>query len=155
MLEAECILNCRLLTNVSSEAAVLDPLTPSDFLVGGRLTATMTPDESRKNQLLTDSRSTCKSQEGLRLQLWSRWHKECLFQLRSARLAVEDPETQLTVCDVAVMIDKARPCSGISAAWLVSFPDAMASFVAAQSCSLKRTVLYRPVQLLHHLEGDV
>ncbi|XP_064462311.1 uncharacterized protein LOC135372771 [Ornithodoros turicata] len=69
--EAECIVNCRPLTYVTSETEDLDSLTPADFLVGKHLTLLPTPGEVAPPPSAKGLRQYLKVQGRHRSQFWS------------------------------------------------------------------------------------
>ncbi|XP_064475786.1 uncharacterized protein LOC135389683 [Ornithodoros turicata] len=153
--EAECIVNCRPLTYVTSETEDLNPLTPADFLVGKHLTLLPTPGEVTPPPSAKGLRQYLKVQRRHRSQFWSRWRKEYLLQLRSAHMTRHKPESQLQVGDVVVIHDKGPPLMWKLGRVTQAFPGRDGVVRACAVALANRTVLHSPVQLLHRLEGDV
>ncbi|XP_064464904.1 uncharacterized protein LOC135376233 [Ornithodoros turicata] len=153
--EVECIVNCRPLTYVDSDPAALHPLTPADFLVGKRLTATPTPGEVAQPLDAGRLKHYLKAQDSLRQQFWSRWRKEYLFQLRSAHMARRDPESQLRVGDVVIIHERGPPLLWKLGRVTQTIPGRDGVVRACAVMLANKTILHRPVQLLHRLEGDI
>src|SRR5690606_37649143 len=100
--EIECILNSRPLTVVENDE-FLEPLSPSHFLVGKRLT--VLPDRNRKVTLPTVSQLMVNRwtfRQRILSHFWRRWSKEYLLRLRSAHLSSSSCRPTLCVGDVLV-----------------------------------------------------
>ncbi|XP_039537633.1 uncharacterized protein LOC120485904 [Pimephales promelas] len=155
--EVEAILNSRPLTFVHNELDEPQPLTPAHFLVGERLTSLppkpFPADYDHPTVSKGDMTRRWRYRNRLMTNLWNRWRRDYLLDLKSAHSCNTQKPTQLKMGDVVLIGDVNMPRQ----TWKLGkieelFPGRDGK---VRSCALRTstgTVLKRPVQLLYALE---
>ncbi|KAG1927518.1 hypothetical protein F2P79_024188 [Pimephales promelas] len=155
--EVEAILNSRPLTFVHNELDEPQPLTPAHFLVGERLTSLppkpFPADYDHPTVSKGDMTRRWRYRNRLMTNLWNRWRRDYLLDLKSAHSCNTQKPTQLKMGDVVLIGDVNMPRQ----TWKLGkieelFPGRDGK---VRSCALRTStgnVLKRPVQLLYALE---
>ncbi|XP_026063123.1 uncharacterized protein LOC113046525 [Carassius auratus] len=155
--EVEATLNSRPLTFVHNEADEPQPLTPAHFLVGERLTSLPPKPFPADHDHTTVSKEEMTRRWGyknrLMTNLWNRWRKDYLLDLKSAHSCSTQKPTVLKTGDIVLIGDANMPRQ----TWKLGkieelFPGRDGK---VRSCAVRTstgTVLRRPVQLLYALE---
>ncbi|XP_042577363.1 uncharacterized protein LOC122136841 [Cyprinus carpio] len=153
--EVEATLNSRPLTFVHNEAD--EPLTPAHFLVGERLTSLPPKPFPADHDHTTVSKEEMtrrwRYKNRLMTNLWNRWRKDYLLDLKSAHSCSTQKPTVLKTGDIVLIGDANMPRQ----TWKLGkieelFPGRDGK---VRSCAVRTstgTVLRRPVQLLYVLE---
>ncbi|XP_056094778.1 uncharacterized protein LOC130073406 [Rhinichthys klamathensis goyatoka] len=155
--EVEATLNSRPLTFVHNEIDEPQPLTPAHFLVGERLTSLppkpFPADYDHPTVSKEDMTKRWRYRNRLMTNLWNRWRKDYLLDLKSAHSCKTQKPTELKMGDIVLIGDANMPRQ----TWKLGkieelFPGRDGK---VRSCAVRtstRTVLKRPVQLLYALE---
>ena len=155
--EVEAVLNSRPLSYVDSDASEPQPLTPSHFLVGKRLTSlppkTMLPPSQATNVSREGMCRRWRYRQKLITSFWNSWRKDYLLDLKSAHKCDIPTPTVLKVGDVILIGEDNTPRQ----TWKMGrrtelFPgrDGL-----VHSCTVRTStgsLLKRPVQLIYPLE---
>lgn len=107
LVEAEAVLNSRPLSYVHSDESEPQPLTPSHFLVGRRLTSlppkTVFPSSQATSVSREDMGRRWRYRRRLLTSFWNRWRKDYLMDLKSAHKCETPTPTVLKVGDVVLI----------------------------------------------------
>lgn len=155
--EAEAIINSRPLTYVHNEVDEPEPLTPAHFLVGQRLTCLPPKPCAVETNHPTANKEEMnrrwRYRQRLMNNIWNRWRREYLLNLKSAHRCDTPQSSLLKVGDVALIGEDNTPRQS----WRLGrieelFPgrDGLVRSCAVRTSS--GTVLRRPIQLLYPLE---
>ncbi|KAL0146798.1 hypothetical protein M9458_057737 [Cirrhinus mrigala] len=111
--EVEATLNSRPLTFVHNEVDEPQPLTPAHFLVGERLTALPPKPFPADHDHLTVSKEEMtrrwRYRNRLMTNLWNRWWKDYLLDLKSAHSCSPQKPTELKTGDIVFIGDANMP----------------------------------------------
>jgi len=111
--EVEAILNSRPLTFVHNELDEPQPLTPAHFLVGERLTSLppkpFPADYDHPTVSKGDMTRRWRYRNRLMTNLWNRWRRDYLLDLKSAHSCNTQKPTQLKMGDVVLIGDVNMP----------------------------------------------
>lgn len=155
--EVEATLNSRPLTFVHNELDKPQPLTPAHFLVGERLTSLppkpFPADYDHPTVSKADMTKRWRYRNRLMTNLWNRWRKDYLLDLKSARSCNTHKPTEFKMGDIVLIGDANMPRQ----TWKLGkieelFPGRDGK---VRSCAVRTstgTVLKRPIQLLYALE---
>ncbi|XP_038162876.1 uncharacterized protein LOC119797746 [Cyprinodon tularosa] len=155
--EAEAIINSRPLTYVHNDVDEPQPLTPSHFLVGQRLTClppkpfpaeTIHPTANKEEMT-----RRWRYRQRLMTNFWNRWRREYLLDLKSAHRCDSQQPSLLKVGDVVLIGEDNLPRQSWKMGRIQElFPgrDGLVRSCAVRTCS--GALLRRPVQLLYSLE---
>lgn len=106
MIEAECIINNRPLTELPIGPDSEEPITPNHFLIGG-LSSTQTPGPNGEKVCL---RKQWRIAQNLKDRLWKRWVVEYLPQLLT-RPKWQEEVSPLQPGDIVIILDPSLPRS--------------------------------------------
>ncbi|XP_064475679.1 uncharacterized protein LOC135389573 [Ornithodoros turicata] len=160
--EVEAMINPRPLTFVYNEDREPTPLTPASMIMGRRLTA---PSSSNmvvpSRDLLQDAeqsinllKTTWRKQNEHLAQVWQRWHKEYLTELKSAYHSKGLQASDVKVGDVVLIKDTDTP----RLQWQMgvieeTFPSSDRKVRVCVLRTANRTTIRRPVQHLYKIES--
>lgn len=155
--EVEAVLNSRPLSYVHSDALEPQPLTPSHFLVGKRLTSLPPKTVCSPAQVTTANSEELgrrwKYRQRLLTSFWNSWRRDYLMDLKSAHKCETPTPTALKVGDVVLIGEDNAPRQTWKMGRITeTFPgrDGL-----VRSCTVRTSMgrlLKRPVQLLYPLE---
>lgn len=152
--EIEAVINSRPLTYVSAEATEVEPLTPSHFLVGKRLTSLPTSTSEDATPRPNNLERSWKYRQRITDQFWRRWQKEYLNSLRSAHFYVPTSSNAIKEGTAVLVYEHLLPRQlwemGVVAEVLIGRDGRI------RACMVRLpsgTVIRRPVQLLYPLES--
>lgn len=150
--EVEAVLNSRPLTNLYDEAGEPEPLCPSLFLTGKRLTTL--PSVGIKDDNIDDSLHKLWTRRQLAIKaFWRIWTKEYLAELRNLHNGKRRQGKILAVGDLVLLRDSQLPRQQWSLARIQKvFPGRDGKI---RSCILRMpggSTLKRPIQLVYPLE---
>lgn len=152
--EIEAVINSRPLTYVSAEANEVEPLTPSHFLVGKRLTSLPTSSSEDATPRPNNLERSWKYRQRITDQFWRRWQKEYLNSLRSAHFYVPTSSNAIREGTAVLVYEHLLPRQlwkmGVVAEVLIGRDGRI------RACMVRLpsgTVIRRPVQLLYPLES--
>ncbi|KAJ8011745.1 hypothetical protein DPEC_G00061450 [Dallia pectoralis] len=159
LVEVEAVLNSRPLSYVDSDALEPQPLTPSHFLVGKRLTSlapkSMFPPSQATNVSREDMSRRWRYRQRLMTTFWNRWRKDYLLDLKSAHKCDLPTPTVLRVGDVILIGEDNTPRQTWKMARITELFPGRDGLV--RSCRVRtstESLLKRPVQLIYPLEID-
>lgn len=105
--EVEAVLNSRSLSYIHSDADEPQPLTPSHFLIGKRLTSlppkTVVSESTSSNLTKDHTVRRWKYRQRLLTTFWNRWCKDYFLDLKSAHKGVFIIATMLKEGDVVLI----------------------------------------------------
>lgn len=111
--EVEAVLNSRPLSYIHNDADEPQPLTPSHFLVGKRLTSlppkTMVSESNSSNLTKEHAVHRWKYRQRLLTTFWNRWRKDYLMDLKSAHKSDSIKVTMLKEGNVVLIGDDKVP----------------------------------------------
>lgn len=155
--EVEAVLNSRPLSYVHNDTDEPQPLTPSHFLVGERLTSlppkTMVLESSSSNLNKEHAVRRWKYRQRLLTTFWNRWRKDYLMDLKSAHTSDSIKATMLKEGDVVLIGEDKVPRQTWKMGRIEKLNSGRDGLV--RSCCVRTSsgsVLRRPVQLLCSLE---
>ncbi|XP_014836152.1 PREDICTED: uncharacterized protein LOC106914091 [Poecilia mexicana] len=157
--EVEAVLNSRPLSYVTSDALEPQPLTPSHFLVGKRLTS-LPPKiipSPHLNQVLTANREQLgrrwKYQQKLLIGFCKRWHRDYLMDLKSVHRVNSPTPTLLKVGGVVLLGEDYTPRQTWKMGRIVEVFPGKDGLI--RSCNVRTStggLLRRPIQLFYPSE---
>lgn len=152
--EVEAVVNSRPLTYVSAEATEVEPLTPSHFLVGKRLTSLPTSTCKDATSQPNNLEGSWKYRQRMTDHFWRRWQKEYLNSLRSAHFYVPTSSNAIQEGTVVLVYEHLSPRQlwkmGVVEKVLIGRDGRITACMVRLP---SRTVIRRPVQLLYPLES--
>lgn len=155
--EVEAVLNSRPLSYVNSDASEPQPLTPSHFLVGKRLTSlppkTMIPPSQATNLSREDMGRRWRYRQRILTSFWNRWQRDYLMDLKSAHKCETPTPTVLKVGDVVLIGEDRMPRQTWKMGRITELFLGRDGLI--RSCTVRistGTLLKRPVQLIYPLE---
>lgn len=157
--QVEAMINSRPITFVYAEASEPTPLTPSHFLIGQRLTM-LPPDLSSTASKETPSsrellQRRWKHREHVLNNLWKRWRREYLQELRSAHINETRHSESVKLGDIVLIKELNSPRQLWKMGQVTElFPG---SDGKVRSCKVRTSsgnTLRRPIQMLYHLESS-
>ncbi|KAL0150932.1 hypothetical protein M9458_053851 [Cirrhinus mrigala] len=155
--EVEAVLNSRPLSYLHSEADEPQPLTPSHFLIGKRLTSlppkAVVSESSYSNLTKEHANRRWKYRQRLLTTIWNRWRKDYLMDLKSAHKSDSVKATVLKEGDVVLIGEDRVPRQTWKMGTIEKLHSGRDGLV--RSCSVRTSsgnVLRRPVQLIYPLE---
>lgn len=151
--EIEAVLNSRPLTHVYDEPGEPEPLCPSFFLTGRRLTTLPSMGRRDVDGVPTDIGRAWTLRQQTTEAFWRRWTREYLAELRNVQGQRERQGKPLSEGDLVLLRDSLRPRQQWRLARIQNvFPGRDGK---VRSCLLKLpggSTLKRPIQLLYPLE---
>ena len=154
LFEVECAINNRPMTYEYEEIGH-EMLTPAHLLYGYRLCSM--PDDVQPNEAKDDVTRRAKYMTTLRKQLWDRWSKEYLLNLREHHRVHKGSRKEVSIGDVVILNETGKPRSQWRLGKIVKLLTGKDGYtrgveleVADKKCQRKR--LQRPLQLLYSLE---
>lgn len=154
LIEIEAVINSRPLTYVYTEANEPEPLSPSHFLIGQRLTAL--PDSGSATETAQPHgqlNRRWRYRQRMVDQFWRRWQKEYLTSLRSAHFAMPNSSSALKKGTLVLVHEHYLPRQlwkiGQVAEVLLGRDGRI------RACMVRMpngTTLRRPIQLLYPME---
>ncbi|XP_064482953.1 uncharacterized protein LOC135395790 [Ornithodoros turicata] len=155
--EAEAAVNSRPITYLHSSPNEPTALTPAHLLVGKRLIAL----PSSKRQDPTRSTTEALSRRWVHQQkiadhFWKRWHKDYLWELRSAHVSRTTPSHSMKEGDLVLVHEERTPRQVWKTARIVKFHRGRDG--ENRSCSVKLpsgNITRRPVQQLYPFEDHL
>ncbi|XP_060756589.1 uncharacterized protein LOC132867628 [Neoarius graeffei] len=155
--EVEAVLNSRPLSYVHNDASEPQPLSPSHFLVGKRLTSlppqTMISSSKATNVSREDMGKRWRYRQRLLTSLWNSWRKDYLMDLKSAHQCDTPIPTTLKVGDVILIGEDNMPRQTWKMGRIVELFSGRDGLV--RSCTVRTStgsLLRRPIQLIYPLE---
>lgn len=152
--EVEAIINSRPLTYAYSEAQEPQPLSPSHFTTGKRLTSLPKPSDSDlQNGDAESLRRLWKLREDFLKEFWQRWSKEYLTELRSL-YKTRRSNRHLKVGDLVILHESQQPRQ----LWKMGVVKTLFSGRdgRVRVCEIRLpagAVVKRPIQLVYGLES--
>ena len=155
--EIEAVLNSRPLSYVNSDASEPQPLTPSHFLTGRRLTSlppkTLLPPTRATNVSREDMGRRWRYRQTLLTSFWNSWKKDYLMDLKSAHRCETPVPTVLKVGEVVLIGDDNLPRQTWKMARITElFPGRDGLYCSCMVRTTTGSLLKRPVQLIYPLE---
>ena len=154
LFEVECAINNRPMTYEYEEIGH-EMLTPAHLLYGYRLCSM--PDDVQPNEAKDDVTRRAKYMTTLRKQLWDRWSKEYLLNLREHHRVHKGSRKEVSIGDVVILNETGKPRSQWRLGKIVKLltgKDGYTRGVELEVADKKgqRKRLQRPLQLLYSLE---
>ncbi|GBM38558.1 hypothetical protein AVEN_110219-1 [Araneus ventricosus] len=151
LVEIEAVINSRPITYLYSNVNEPDPLSPSHFLTGSKLTVLPSPNTVPKSSKC-DLIKRWKHRLLLLDHFWKRFYKEYLLDARSAMFSkIPKNSGQFKISDVLIREDNVKRCNWKLGKIKTLFPGRDGKI---RSCEIQvaNGTLRRPIERLYNLE---
>lgn len=152
LVEVEAVINSRPITFVYNDHNEPDPLSPSNFIIGSRLTVLPSP-ECKTESTRSELTKRWKHRQLLLEHFWKRFYKEYILELRTAIYSKNPKMSPVFKVNDVVLIreDKIKRCNWKTGRIRKLFPGRDGK-VRSCEVQLPNGVIKRPVDRLYNLE---